>query len=1304
MKKCSFLFVSLLGLLVSKPAMCQLVTDDIFLQGHWLEVCVAPNGSWGNTVTPPAVYHTTSGGSTYSYTDPITGTTASTTTTMDFQYDAHHDGWTVAAPGSVNYYGPYFLPGTPFDGWSMQVNGKLGQAFYTTGGTGFAALGGAKFGGTNSSYATSLSTGGCLTPNTKVGYWTGYFVPEGTDTVKIYQENRVDTDASWDVVTVKFVNTSATNMTGLYYFVSADPDNDELTTGGSFPTNNHIQYQNDARHRVMVEARPPTIHQDAYSSLCTRDCRAKAMIYISWPPSLSTGNDLDLVWSGGATGMSTCYYTLGQWTWDEDIAYALVYNLGNLPAGDSTIISFAWNFKDSTCVDSAFPDPVLVLNGTQVPSGDTFNNCGATTLPVCIGYGAEKDWTWSNWTWSPATGLSSTTGVSNIVDLTALTGPVTYTVTGNDSVSGMHSCNTYVLYLTVSPCFGANANSPCIGNTLNLNAIGDSAGATYQWLDPAGTTYSTLHHVYITPSVWSDTGTWMVIRTVGTQIDTARVHVTINPLPVFALSCNGDSLCSSLSTTLTDTMKLYCVPGVAGDSYAWTGPGGFTSTSEFPWMTPYLPADTGWYHITVTDANGCSDTGSVFARIIPPLPPPVITGVHHYCTGNTFVPLGITLISGANAYWYTDSVGGTPSTVAPVVDLSYAHTVVVWASQYEGVCEGLRSSFTIVVDSTPAAPVVTSNTPICADSTLQLFAMDGLDSGSYSWTGPAGFTSVSQTPVILNAQVGNSGTYVVVYTMPTSCHATGNTTVVVNPTPAPPVVTADSPCDGFTLNLFATDVAGCVFAWNGPDAFTAAGANPAISPAKYGVNDGIYTVVATLGACPSLPGMGIAKIFPNPPAPITYDTAFCQFTPSMPLRADSLIDSVTGIYNYLTWYTTSGGSGTVSEPYYPSTQNPGTFTWFVKQTTDHGCVSPRAPENIHVLDSPSFNIVASSPYACQDSSVWLNYSGLGYAGLTYEWTKPVGSFFVDGSPTSPSVKIQFDSIYHDSLSLFVWDHNWNITCHSNQMISIRVVKQPNAEGYIKQVVCQGDTVTVELTNRSDNAYSFAWDFQLSGFDGVVWSSSGSTGPYGVQWVTPGTKDVTIIPYTVEGCRGNEVHDTVVVRPLPSASFNHGQGGKVCADDSVLFLADMGDSTGYKYSWTPSHFFNENGSGSIWGRVEISGFVTLTVTDPYNCTNSQSIWFDTDPACCLVTFPSAFSPNGDGKNDFFRPIFNGYHNFHIFRIQNRWGQTVFETTNSDGKWDGNYGGAPQDMDVYYYYLKYDCNGRTIEKHGDVTLVR
>jgi gliding motility-associated-like protein len=112
-----------------------------------------------------------------------------------------------------------------------------------------------------------------------------------------------------------------------------------------------------------------------------------------------------------------------------------------------------------------------------------------------------------------------------------------------------------------------------------------------------------------------------------------------------------------------------------------------------------------------------------------------------------------------------------------------------------------------------------------------------------------------------------------------------------------------------------------------------------------------------------------------------------------------------------------------------------------------------------------------------------------------------------------------------------------------------------------------------------------------------------------------------------------------------------------------------------------------------------------VTNEWGCTDTGSILVTVQP-CCELAIPNAFMPNSakSGPDAIFRPVTERNFNVHIFRVVNRWGQTVFETNNLSNGWDGTLNGVPQDVGVYFYYLKYDCEGKTIEKSGDVTLIR
>ena len=86
-------------------------------------------------------------------------------------------------------------------------------------------------------------------------------------------------------------------------------------------------------------------------------------------------------------------------------------------------------------------------------------------------------------------------------------------------------------------------------------------------------------------------------------------------------------------------------------------------------------------------------------------------------------------------------------------------------------------------------------------------------------------------------------------------------------------------------------------------------------------------------------------------------------------------------------------------------------------------------------------------------------------------------------------------------------------------------------------------------------------------------------------------------------------------------------------------------------------------------------------------------------------PNVFTPNGDQTNDIFRLFYpDGLDiSFTNFRVYNRWGQLVFESTDNSG-WDGTYKGAPAASDVYIYHIEGTSNGAVVDLSGEITLLR
>ncbi len=129
-------------------------------------------------------------------------------------------------------------------------------------------------------------------------------------------------------------------------------------------------------------------------------------------------------------------------------------------------------------------------------------------------------------------------------------------------------------------------------------------------------------------------------------------------------------------------------------------------------------------------------------------------------------------------------------------------------------------------------------------------------------------------------------------------------------------------------------------------------------------------------------------------------------------------------------------------------------------------------------------------------------------------------------------------------------------------------------------------------------------------------------------------------------------------------------------------------------------------GSSGPTLEVDGFGRYWATvSNLNCASSDSIWVRRD---CYLNIPNSFSPNGDGRNDYFIPrqlLSQGLQEFSM-KIFNRWGEIIFETNRLDGRgWDGKFGGDNQPVGTYVYIIdaQWNNNYRNSFK-GNVTLMR
>ena len=165
-------------------------------------------------------------------------------------------------------------------------------------------------------------------------------------------------------------------------------------------------------------------------------------------------------------------------------------------------------------------------------------------------------------------------------------------------------------------------------------------------------------------------------------------------------------------------------------------------------------------------------------------------------------------------------------------------------------------------------------------------------------------------------------------------------------------------------------------------------------------------------------------------------------------------------------------------------------------------------------------------------------------------------------------------------------------------------------------------------------------------------------------------------------------------------IQHLQDTIFCEDQIIQLMLGANVPPGASASWSTGSTEDSifvNRPGTYWVRVTddaCSGADTMTVAT-INCN-------------CGASFPTAFTPNGDGKNDTYYPIMDKLCDIYdySFCIYNRWGNLVYVTHDPSAKWDGKFNGVPQDTGTYMYSLEYRVNN-VFNKHlrkGDFILIR
>jgi len=129
-----------------------------------------------------------------------------------------------------------------------------------------------------------------------------------------------------------------------------------------------------------------------------------------------------------------------------------------------------------------------------------------------------------------------------------------------------------------------------------------------------------------------------------------------------------------------------------------------------------------------------------------------------------------------------------------------------------------------------------------------------------------------------------------------------------------------------------------------------------------------------------------------------------------------------------------------------------------------------------------------------------------------------------------------------------------------------------------------------------------------------------------------------------------------------------------------------------------------GSNSNTITISLAGAYSAQVVDRNGCAGTSVINVAFEK-CIPIQIPNAFTPNGDYRNDIFRPLIGARITNYKMQIWSRWGQLLFETHNYAEGWNGKYNGQIQPNGAYVYFISFtDPDGVDVMKKGTLLLIR
>jgi gliding motility-associated-like protein len=423
-------------------------------------------------------------------------------------------------------------------------------------------------------------------------------------------------------------------------------------------------------------------------------------------------------------------------------------------------------------------------------------------------------------------------------------------------------------------------------------------------------------------------------------------------------------------------------------------------------------------------------------------------------------------------------------------------------------------------------------------------------------------------------------------------------------------------------------------------------------------------------------------------------------------------------------------------------------------STDNGCIDTLY-DSVRILDKPPFSVAPHDTLICTVDTLQLIAMAGTPGSVTWSPSYNINNINSFTPLVSPDVTTTYNIKFTD-----------NSGCVGTDSVKVNVVNNVSLQALNDTTICRTDSVQLKL---STDALYFSWTPAASLNDPTIKSPiafpTAASTTYNVRASISKkcfvSKNITVrtVPYPL----ANAGADTSIC--VGKSAQLHATGGSIYSwspvtfltnpnianpisqlpADNIRYIVTVSDTLGCPkpktdtmfvfvikifadagprdtsvvlgqplqlhgigstfYLWTPGTWLNNANISNPISLPQDNIQYQLKVSDINGCFGLDTINVKLFKVTPDLYVPTAFSPDGDGINDIFRPIALGIRSLELFSVYNRWGQFVYSTTQIGQGWNGKFNGADQPAGTFVWYAEAtDYLGKKIKKKGSVILIR